>query len=213
MDYQETLKMLQQGSSSQRKRKVWLDKQKRTLLIKREKAENTKQKNNEKNNEKGGEELQQCIDNQLRWSVKIKQGIGNSKRTLLIRFWFAQMFQRKCVADFQKVVDLIGAFEQWLNSYEDIIQEKDLKKEEMENARILLFCKKMEKQKNALLAAVQKCAEERENAERASFVFLALLLTTIILLFKESKEIPFDPTMFEAKNRYNPLNAFFPFRF
>lgn len=193
MDYQETLKVLQQGSSSQRKRKVWLDKQKRNVLSKIEKAE----------------EVQQCVDQQLRWCAKIKQGIRNSKRTLVVRLWFAQMFQRKCVADFQNVVDLVAAFEQWLSSYEEIIQEKDLKKEEIENARILFFCKKMEKQKKALLVAAQKCTDLKE---RASLVFLALLLTTIILLFKESKEIPFDPTVFDAKNRYNPLNALFPFR-
>ncbi|MBI5072343.1 hypothetical protein HZA99_00845, partial [Candidatus Woesearchaeota archaeon] len=48
--------------------------------------------------------------------------------------------------------------------------------------------------------------------ERASLLFLALLLTTIILLFSETKEIAFDAAVFDSLNRYNPLNAFFPLK-
>ncbi len=195
MDYEQTLKLLHQGSSSQRKRKLWLDKEKKTLL------------SSKKRNE---QELQTCIDNQLRLCAKIRQGIQNSRRTLLIRQWFAKLFQRNLISDFQEVVALVDLFDEWLLSYEKVIVEKDAKKEEMENARIILLCKKFESCKKTLLAAAQKCADTKE---RASLLFLALLLTTIILLFTETKEIAFDAAVFSSENRYNPLHAFFPFRF
>ncbi|MBI5072828.1 hypothetical protein HZA99_03340, partial [Candidatus Woesearchaeota archaeon] len=195
MDDEQTLKLLQQGSSSQRKRKLWLDKEKKSLLQKIQKDKS----------QKTSEELQTCIDNQLRLCAKIRQGIQNSRRTLLTRQWVAKIFQRKLGSDFQEVVALLDMFDAWLDSYENVIQEKDLKKEEMENTRIILLCKKFEKQKKKLLAAAQKSTDVKE---RASLLFLALLLTTIILLFSETKEIAFDAAVFDSLNRYNPLNAF-----
>lgn len=201
MDYEQTLKLLAQGSSSQRKRKIWLDKEKKSLLQKMVKQS--------KPDQKTSQELQTCIDNQLRLCAKIRQGIQNSRRTLLIRQFFAKVFQRKLVSDFQEVVALVDMFDEWLDSYEKVIQEKDLKKEEMENARILMLCKKFETRKKTILAAAQKSADVKE---RASLLFLALLLTTIILLFSETKEIAFDVSVFSSGNRYNPLNAFFPLK-
>ena len=201
MDNQQTLKLLHQGSSSQRKRKLWLDSEKKKLLGFVQK----------KKNDAGLQmQLQTCIDNQLRLCSKYREGIHNSRRSVITRRFFARLFQKDLISSFEEVSSALDALEDWLDSYEQIIQQKNLNSEEKENRKILKLCFGFEHQKKILLAAAQK----KENPkERASLLFLALVLTTIILLFTETKEIRFDALVFDSRNRYNPLNAFFPLKF
>ena len=201
MDNQITLKLLYQGSSSQRKRKLWLDSEKKKILGLLQKKKNDSQLE---------QQLQICIDNQHRLCSKYREGIHNTRRTVIIRRFFARLFQKDLVSSFEEVSSALDMLEDWLDSYEQIIQQKNNSAEEKENKKMLKLCFGFEHQKKILLAAAQK----KENPkERASLLFLALVLTTIILLFTETKEIRFDALVFDSRNRYNPLNAFFPLKF
>ena len=201
MDNQATLKLLHQGSSSQRKRKLWLDAEKKKLLGLLQKK---------KNDAELQAQLQTCIDNQLRLCSKYREGIHNSRRSVITRRFFARLFQKDLVGFFEEVSSALDMLEDWLDSYEQIIQQKNVSAEEKENKKILKLCLTFESQKKLLLSISQK----KENTkERASLLFLTLVLTTIILLFTETKEIGFDTMVFDSRNRYNPLNAFFPLKF
>src|SRR3989338_3079372 len=118
MDYQETLKQIFDGSKSQRKRKVELDKKKKVLL--------SEKKRNE-------EKIQETIDAQLRYCLKIKEGNKNSLRTMNIRLFFLLFQNREVYHKLQEVEHLMKQFDGWLGHYQQVIPTKDWKGEENEN--------------------------------------------------------------------------------
>lgn len=198
MDYKHSLNQLIAGSKSQRKRKEQLDKEKKERLTHytKNKSEENKQK------------LQNTIDSQLRFCTKINEGVKNSLRSLNIRL-FVLLFQHKeYYAVLYSVEKLLKEFNGWIAQYETIIQEKDLKKEEQHNKAIFSLLQRFEQKKKEIEFIMKK---ETLLKHKSMLLFGILLLTFVILLFRETKIIVFDEEIFSKKNRYNPLNPFFPF--
>ncbi len=193
MDYQQTLKQIFEGSKSQRKRKDELDKRKKSLL--------SEKKRNE-------EKIQETIGAQVRYCSKIKEGNKNSLRTINIRLFFL-LFQNKAVYhNLQDVEHLMKRFNGWITRYGQFVQKKDWKAEEQENKALFVLLKDYEQKKKELEGMI--ALEESVNYK--SHLMLGLIMVTAtILLFKETKEVAFSQEIFDAKNRANPLNVFYPF--
>lgn len=189
MDYQKTLRQLQEGSRSQRRRKEQLDQQK--------KEAKTKQKLNE------------AITAQLRYIVKIKQGNANSIKTLGIRIFFLKFYNKALAKELKSVEQLMETFQEWLQMYEKSIQTKNWKEEQKANMQLKKIIIEYEKEKKKW---EQRAAKEKELRDKATMVLAILLLTATILLFKETKEVAYDTDIFGEKNRWNPLNPFFPLK-
>src|SRR3989338_578464 len=195
MDYQETLKQIFDGSKSQRKRKAELDKKKKILL--------SEKKRNE-------EKIQETIDAQLRYCLKINEGNKNSLRTMNIRLFFL-LFQNKDVYhQLQEVEHLMKQLDNWLTSYEQAIQKKDWKAEDSENKSLSNLIKEYEQKKREIEAMIIK---EQAVKHKSHLMLGNIMLTATILLFKETKEVPFSQEVFDEKNRANPLNVFYPLKF
>ena len=194
MDYQQTLKQIFDGSKSQRKRKVELDKKKKILL--------SEKKRNE-------EKIQETIDAQLRYCLKIKEGNKNSLRTMNIRLFFLLFQNRDVYHKLQEVEHLMKQFDGWSGHYQQVIPMKDWKAEEHENKALTTLLKEYEQKKKEIEGMI---AKETSVKYKSHLMLGLIMLTATILLFKETKEVPFSKEIFDVGNRANPLNVFYPFR-
>lgn len=204
MDYQKILTQLQEGSRSQRRRKEQLDQQKKQAFA----ALQKKTKNAEKKRQ-AEQKLQDAITAQLRYAAKIKQGNANSMRTFGIRIFFLKFYNKPLAQELKSIEQVMQTFQEWLQGYEKIIQTKDWKEEQKANTALKKIITEYEKETKKW---EQRAAKEKELRDKATMMLAILLLTATILLFKETKEVVYDAEIFGEKNRWNPLNPFFPLR-
>ena len=204
MDYQKVLIQIQEGSKSQRRRKKELDLQKKQAV-----GALQKKTKNAKKNAEAEQKLQDIITAQLRYIAKIREGNANSMRTISIRLFFLKFQNKELAMTLKSTEQLMQKFQDWLNAYEKIIQKKDWKEEEQCNKELIMLLKEYEKEKKRI-EKIKK--QKQEVRDKATATLLLLLLTATILLFKDTKEIAYDPEIFGEKNRWNPLNPFFPLR-
>jgi hypothetical protein len=198
MDYQKILQQIQEGSIAQRKRKQQLDDERKKLL----------QSFQRKQDPKLLQKVQETMQAQLLYHKKIKEGNRNNLRTLKMRLFFAH-FQNKIVhVQLKSVVDLMKEFEIWLAIYKTNIQSKDWGKEEACNKSLEILLDKYEKKKKEIEQLLKK---ETEIKNKATLMLALLILTTTLLLFKETRRIKYNKEIF-SEQRYNPLNPFFPFK-
>lgn len=198
MDYQQTLKQIFDGSRSQRKRKEELDKKKKALLSEKKQHEKIQD-----------EKIQETIDAQLRYCAKIKEGNRNSLRTMNIRLFFLLFQNRNVYHKLQEIEHMMKRFDECITAYEQIVQKKDWKAEEQENKAINNLLKEYEQKKKKLEMLI---ANEKSIKYKSHLMFGVIILTATILLFKETKEIPYSEEIFDEKNRVNPLNPFYPLK-
>ncbi len=196
MDYKKILQQIQEGSIMQRKRKQHLDKEKKRLL------------QNKKTDKERVQKLEEIIRAQLLYCKKIQEGNRNSRRTLKLRLFISRFQKNSVFEQLQSVDMLLSEFDTWLFRYKKNIQTNDWEKEKISNNNIFHLLEKYEKKKKEVEQAIKK---EKEMKNKAMLLLAQIMLTTIILLFKETKRIPFDKEIF-CEQRYNPLNPFFPFK-
>lgn len=208
MDYQKILTQLQEGSRSQRRRKEQLDKEKKDTLAALQKRQQGKAKNAEEKI-KAQQKLQDTIAAQLRYAAKIKQGNANSMRTFGIRIFFLKFYNKPLATELKSVEELMQTFQEWLQGWEKTIETKNEKEEQKAKTALKKIIIEYEKEKKKW---EQRAAKEKELRDKATMMLAILLLTATILLFKETKEVAYDAEIFGEKNRWNPLNPFFPLR-
>lgn len=197
MDYQKILQQIQDGSIVQRKRKQQLDKEKKRLLQKK------------RLNKEHVQELDEISHAQLLYCKKIREGNRNGRRTLKLRL-FISRFQKNSVFEQLQPVDiLMNQFDTWLIRYKKSIQTKNWEEEKHCNTVLVQLLKKYEKKKTEIEHAITK---EKETKNKATLMLAQIILTTTILLFKETRRIEYDKEIF-SEGRYNSLNPFFPFKF
>ncbi len=193
MDSQQILKQLFNGSRSQRRRKEELDKKKKNVL---------------NANKADKEKKRLVIDAQFCYILKIHEGVKNTKRTIAIRLFFLR-FQNKALFERGKrIKNLIKDFERWICDYERTIKQETLDGEEKINKHILPLLQSFEKEKKDLEEEMKK---QQGTKNKATLTFFLVILTTIILLFKETKEVEYNKDIFDETKRWNPLNPIYPF--
>lgn len=197
MDYQKILQQLLDGSIVQRKRKQHIDKEKKRLLQKK------------RLNKEQLQELDEISHAQLLYCKKIREGNRNGRRTLKLRL-FISRFQKNGVFEQLQPVDiLMNQFDTWLIRYKNSIQTKNWEEEKHCNTVLVQLLRKYEKKKTEIEHAI---TNEKEMKNKATLMLAQIILTTTILLFKETKRINVDKEIF-SEQRYNPLNPFFPLKF
>lgn len=193
MDYQELLQQLFAGTESHRKRKLELDKQKRLAL---------------KSND--SQKLKDVVHSQLRLISRISEGNNNTLRTLRIRLFVLRFVQKRLVVELRQVEDAFVEFDVWLCQYGSVLVKKSLADEKKSMKTLALLLKKFSK----LIAVYQQhLKRETDTRWKSCFVQGILMLQLIIGMFKKIRPVAYDAIIFSAKNRYNPLNILFPFRF
>lgn len=204
MDFQKILTQLQEGSRSQRRRKEQLDKEKKGSL-----AALLKKTKNAEEKAQAEQKLQEAITAQLRYVAKIKQGNANSMRSFGIRIFFLKFYNKPLAQELKSIEQLMQTFQDWLQMYEKAVQKREGKEEQNANTSLKKILLQYEKEKKRW---EQRAAKEKELRDKATMILAILLLTATILLFKETKEVVYDAEIFGEKNRWNPLNPFFPLR-
>lgn len=193
MDYQETLQQLFAGSESHRKRKLELDKQK-TLALQ----------------SKDFQKLDTAVQSQLRWITRIREGNNNTLRTLRIKLFILRFVQKRLIAELQQTETLLGEFDAWLNQYALVAAKNSLVEQKKSMLVLDLLLQKLSK---LTVVYHQRLKQENDIRWKSCLMQTILMLQLVVALFKKMKPLSYDAMIFSDKNRYNPLNVFFPFRF
>jgi hypothetical protein len=149
--------------------------------------------------------FQQLKTNQekQRYAAKISQGNKNTMRTFSLRL-FVLWFQNKSLYEQLKhSKELIKQFEDCMLRYNASIGSKE--KEEKSMKAIVALLKEYKKAKKDLqeIKAISL-------SDKSYIMHAQLVLTLSILLFSNTERITYDKDIFNEKNRYSPLNPFFP---
>ncbi len=125
---------------------------------------------------------------------KIIEGNRNSLRMLKIRL-FVLRFQNNVLWVHVKPVEAM------MLDFAAAIERRD-------KNRIKVLMKAYNEKKNEL----QKLLKNQPIREASYIISIIIILTLTILLFREVKLVTYDKEVFSEKNRYNPLNPFFPLK-